>query len=420
MLANAYHQRKGKNLMRTVFPLLLLASTALAQWKDVPPAAKPGSGMPNFARSADGHIFLSWIDPSNEKSHALRFSRWTGASWSAPETISEGSGWFVNWADFPAMSIALDGSMLAHWLVRAEAGGKYGYGIRVARREAGTQGTWKQIAAFNENDTADYAGFLSFAGLGASYLSPPVSSNSHSAQHQHGSEEGHLKTLRFAEFNSAGKLINDRQIDGDVCSCCQTSSAETPSGILVAYRDHQPGEIRDISIVRIKDGQASAPQVLHRDGWQINGCPTEGPSVAAFGNNVGIAWLTRAGGVSRLKLSLSQDGGRRFRPPLSVDDGTPLGRPHLIPISGTEFLLAWLEREGDSASIRLRRVSADGQRGSSITVARVPASRTTGLPRVALHGAQVLVAWREEAVRAGWLPLSSLPLIPQKVSKSGR
>ncbi len=404
--------------LRLFSTALVLAGLGQAQWNPADPPAKPGSGMPFLTKSPSGPVYLSWIDPEANQGHALRMAQWNGAGWAHRETISQGERWFVNWADFPSVTVAADGSMLAHWLARPDSGGKYGYGIRVARRAPGPQGRWNTVAAFHENDPVDYAGFLSFAGRSAAYLSPPSakpappSSKPAVTNRRPDAEEPHLKTLRVAAFASDGKLLRDVEVDGDVCSCCQTASAETPSGLLIAYRDHLPGEIRDISVIRVKDGQASPPAVLHRDGWNINGCPTEGPTVAASGRSVGIAWLTRAGGISRLQLSWSQDGGAQFGAPVRADDGNPLGRPHLVAINDAESVLVWLERVGNGAEIRLRRAGADGRLGPSMKVAAAPATRNTGLPRIAVHGRQVLVTWREDAVRAGWLPLAALPPIP--------
>jgi hypothetical protein len=69
----------------------------------------------------------------------------------------------------------------------------------------------------------------------------------------------------------------------------------------------------------------------------------------------------------------------------------------------------WLEKNNTGAEIRVRRVASDGRVGSSMLIAKVAASRTTGLPRIAVYREQVLVAWREGAVRVGWLPLASVP-----------
>src|SRR5881396_1736351 len=59
-----------------------------------------GSGEPNLYASADGRIYLSWIERSGEKGQSLRFAVRSGTSWSEPQTIAEGANWFVNWADF--------------------------------------------------------------------------------------------------------------------------------------------------------------------------------------------------------------------------------------------------------------------------------------------------------------------------------
>lgn len=383
---------------------LSLAPAAPGQWQTANPPALPGSGMPSFATSPSGEVYLSWIEPVGTEAHALRVSHWTGRDWAPAETIAQGKKWFVNWADFPAVSVASDGSMLAHWLARPESGGKYGYGIRVAHRAAGPGGTWREVAAFNEHDPENYAGFLSFAGRRAAYLSPSTAA----ASGHHGGHEGHIKTLRVVEFGASGKPLTNVELDADVCSCCQTATAETPAGLLIAYRDHLPGEIRDISIVRVRDGKASAPQVLHHDGWKINACPTEGPSMSGSGRAVGIAWITRAGGETRLKLAWSPDGGEHFGSPVVADDGNAFGRPQLAAIDERESLLVWMERNGDNADVRVRRVSAQGL-GPSLTVASVAAARSAGLPRIAIHRDQVLVAWRSDSVRAVRLSLSAVP-----------
>jgi len=44
-------------------------------------------------------------------------------------------------------------------------------------------------------------------------------------------------------------------LDGRVCECCQTSAPPTSDSIAVVYRDRSEREVRDISIVRLKNGQ---------------------------------------------------------------------------------------------------------------------------------------------------------------------
>ncbi len=357
--------------------------------------------MPFLAVGYDGVIYASWIDPLSTGGHALRFARWSGATWTAPETIASGNKWFVNWSDFPALSVLPDGSMLAHWLTRAPEGGTHGYGIRVAKRSVETK-TWREIHGMSLDEKEDYAGFLSFVphSAGAIYLAPPAGAKPAVASHDgHGGE--HRKTIRFVAFHPDGSLDRDEELDYDVCSCCPTAVAATSNGLLAAYRDHLPGEIRDISVVRRVDGKWTKPKTLHPDGWKINGCPTDGPTIASSGKNTAIAWLTRAADVPKVQVSLSRDAGVSFRAPVRVDDGNPLGRPSITMLDPNNYLLVWLEKTDEGkADIRMRRIGVDGAKGESRVVAPAAAARSTGFPKVAVSGDQIIVAWRDDRVRA--------------------
>ena len=67
----------------------------------------------------------------------------------------------------------------------------------------------------------------------------------------------------------------------------------TAEGPVVVYRDRSEAEkeIRDISIVRLKGKKWSAPRPVFQDGWRLNGCPVNGPAVAAAGRRVAVAWF---------------------------------------------------------------------------------------------------------------------------------
>ncbi|SVC10368.1 uncharacterized protein METZ01_LOCUS263222, partial [marine metagenome] len=51
-----------------------------------------------------GQIYLSWVSQEGELAR-LAFSKLTENEWSSPRVISEGTDWFVNWADFPFLSV---------------------------------------------------------------------------------------------------------------------------------------------------------------------------------------------------------------------------------------------------------------------------------------------------------------------------
>jgi len=126
-------------------------------------------------------------------------------------------------------------------------------------------------------------------------------------------------TFRYVKIKRDGALADEAALDTRVCECCQTSAVMTADGPVVVYRDRSEAdkEIRDISIVRLKGGKWSAPRPVFQDGWQLNGCPVNGPAVAAAGPRVAVAWFTGADKTSRVKLAFSADAGETFGQPVA-------------------------------------------------------------------------------------------------------
>src|SRR5262249_13327712 len=122
-------------------------------------------------------------------------------------------------------------------------------------------------------------------------------------------------SLMYTMIGLDGTLGKEVLLDGRVCECCQTSAAPTPDGMAVVYRDRSEKEVRDISIVRLKNGQWSEPQPLSKDGWEINGCPVNGPAISSAGRSVAVAWFTAAGGQPRGFAPLFSHGRRALWPP---------------------------------------------------------------------------------------------------------
>ena len=92
---------------------------------------------------------------------------------------------------------------------------------------------------------------------------------------------------------------------------------------VVVYRDRSEKEVRDMSVVRFAGGRWSAPRTLAADGWEINGCPVNGPAVAADGARGGRGVVHRrrrqAEGEGRVLRRFRRDvrrpDRRRRRPP---------------------------------------------------------------------------------------------------------
>jgi hypothetical protein len=217
---------------------------------------------------------------------------------------------------------------------------------------------------------------------------------SKSDSHAHGASKEEM-TLRHAAVSADGKLSEEAVLDTRVCECCQTSAAQTTEGAVVVYRDRSEKEVRDISIVRFVGGRWTEPKTVHNDGWEIQGCPVNGPSVAAGGRRVAVAWFTAAADAPRVKVAFSEDAGASFGQAIQVDDGSSLGRVDVLMLADGSAFVTWLERAEKGAEVRARRIRPDGSRGKSIIVAESSAARASGFPQMARSGSEIVFAWTE-------------------------
>jgi hypothetical protein len=365
----------------------LFAAGAVAQDGVTPldTPASDGSGMYSLYAAPEGATFLSWIEEAGE-GHALRFSELqrpgsseeiTEDAWGEPKLIAEGSGWFANWADHPNIALVGENRLVAHYLVRnPEADGHYGYGLKIVySMDRGV--TWREVFSEGLKNVESYSGFVSFTpeagGFSAAYLTPPP-----------GSKDPGDMTLRLARFHEQGYQLGNQRLDPDVCSCCPTAMATIDGEPAVVYRDRvqNPPEddLRDIAIARKIRGLWEPGRPVHPDGWSINACPVNGPTIAASGDTVAVAWFTMAGGEPEVRFAFSQNGGEGFGAPIRLDGGNGRGYTAVTMLDDGSAVAAWLETPGgERGEVRVRRVWPDGLLGESLTVAESPAGREAGI-----------------------------------------
>lgn len=138
-----------------------------------------------------------------------------------------------------------------------------------------------------------------------------------------------------------------------------------------------------------------------------------GPALAASGNRVALAWFTGARDTARVNVAFSRDGGAHFGAPIRVDGGSPGGRVDAVLLADGSALVSWIERVGgDTAAVRVRRVTSDGKSGGPITIAQSSTARASGVPRMVQAGSDIVFAWtvpgRPSRIRVARAPASSL------------
>jgi hypothetical protein len=212
----------------------------------------------------------------------------------------------------------------------------------------------------------------------------------------HDSEAGgHEMGLRSSVVSPDGEITREALIDERICDCCQTSAVQTSIGTLVAYRDRDSSEVRDISLALFDGSSWQPPHHSTDDGWEIHGCPVNGAALDATRDHVAMAWYTEAAGDPRIQVTFSKDGGRTFGPPSRIDSEKPLGRVDLLHLGSGTALVLWVEQEEETALIRLQTFGEDGSSSLPFTLARTSSSRASGFPRMTQTGDQILFAWTE-------------------------
>ena len=359
----------------------------------------PASGdarEPDLTATPDGRIILSWVEKLDTKRYALRASVRDQNGWSETRTVAEGDNWFVNWADFPSVIALSDGSLAAHWLVKSGAA-TYAYDVNLALSKDGGK-TWSKPLVPHLDNTQTEHGFVSLVPLrdgrlGAIWLD---------GRNMKGMKDDHDEdkplpvsmTLRYAAIDASGKISDEAELDERVCECCQTSAAVSSDGVIAVYRDRSQDEVRDIYSVREASGGWVKPQPVYADQWKINGCPVNGPAIAANGRNVTVAWFTGAN-VPGVKVAFSSDAGATFGKPIDIDSGETQGRVDVVLLPDNSALVCWLSGNTDGGAIKVRRVQGDGTAGPPTVIAKTDISRSSGFPRMALLGNEVHFAWTE-------------------------
>ncbi len=372
-----------------VSAVLALAASPVPTVSEIKSPAPPGSGQPNLTVAADGRVFLSWIEPDTPQGYVLRFSVRGAQGWSAPKTIARGANWFVSDADVPSLAVLSDGTLAADWFVASVGPRSEAYDVNlVLSKDGGT--TWSKPLMPHRDGKKRQHGFVSMvptpdAKLAAIWLD---------GRNMPSEEEGDM-ALMYTTIAANGTLGPETQIDNRACECCKTSMTATADGLVAVYRDRSDKEIRDISIVRYANGRWSQPQALTNDGWEIDGCPINGPAVSANGRNVAVAWFTAPDDKSQVYVLMSADSGKTFGKKIRIDDGNPIGRVDVVSRSSGAAVVSWVERTSQGAQVRVREVAANGTAAAPMNVSGTAGLGSGVFPRMVRSGDDIVVAWTD-------------------------
>lgn len=349
------------------------------------PAGK-NSSEPQFGVQGD-RVTLSWLEVNGERA-TLRFAERTPTGWSDARNVVAGSNFFINSFDVPSVHALADGTLAAHWEERLGSD-EDSDASKVMLSWSKDQGrTWSRAVSPHHDGTETEHGFVSLfqapgAGLGLVWIDGRATNPK--------TETGDM-SLRASVYDAAGKQLSETVVAPRVCECCSTSTAQTAEGTIVAFRNRSATEVRDIYVTRFAEGKWSAPVNVHADGWTIDACPINGPSIGARGRDVAVAWFMAKNDQGRAYVAFSHDAGRTFGAPVRVDDASSLGRLGVQLLDDGSAAVMWIEKTSQSSQLRARIVSPAGVRSAPVTVANTEGSR---YPRLVRYRDELLFAWTD-------------------------
>jgi len=340
---------------------------------------------------------------------ALKYASYEDGTWSEAKGVIEGQDMFVNWADTPSVKPLGDQRLAAHWL-QISADLPYAYDV-VYTQSVDNGVTWSEALRPHTDGTPTEHGFVSMFADGPStgliwldgrkmvneVTDDPLASG---------------MTLRSAFIDENLALHREQLVDELICDCCQTDVAIASAGPVAVYRDRSTAEIRDIYVTRFADGGWLPGTPVAEDNWEIPGCPVNGPSIAANGKTVAVAWFTGANNRPVVKLSFSIDSGETFSAPIEVIDGSILGRVGVLLLDNNDVAVSWLQTGSDGkGDVNVRRIGKNGTVGPIHSVNDGTASFS--VPQLARSGNDLIFVWTEsenfvDRISSARVPIAAL------------
>ena len=347
---------------------------------------------PNLC-SFGNHFALSWIERNTDGEARLQMATWNGSEFDEIRLIAKSKGMFANWADIPSLVEAPSGDLYAHWLNRI-SNETYAYGIQI-ERSIDHGKSWQSLGWLHNDTSATEHGFVSL-----------IPENRHVRAFWLDGRQMKKPTgkmmLRTAILDG-NEIKSENMIDDDVCTCCPTGAIQLPSGSAVVYRDRLPQEIRDISLVHLKNDAWSKPSRIQNDNWVMPGCPVNGPSIATNGDIIAVSRFTVIKNKAKIILRLFKDGQTASGKEITLDENIPVGRCTTVCSKDAVYNI-WIGVDKKQTVLRMAEVSLSGKIKRKITLVPIDKDRSSGMPRAIFSNNYLWVSWTgSNQVRLGRL-----------------
>ncbi len=378
---------------------------------------------PAIAKSADGNVFVAWVEHGVEKAANVLVQSFdkNGKPTGEKVQVNPQSGQATAWrGDPPSVAVGKDGAIYVVWTARvaAEEGNPTDIYLS-ASRDNGRSFTppvkvnddkvpvshGMHSLAVDKNGQV-YVAWLDDRNIKKepSPLAPTAPANGEKPKHQHMKEPN--REVFFSVSTDGGKTFSaNKKIADEVCPCCKTSLLAADDGKLYAsWRQVLPVDFRHIAVVSSDDkgNTFSKPTIVSDDQFFIEGCPVSGASLLADNNSLKVLWFTAGkAGPPGLYLAESKDNGKTFAPRVLVSEGLPTGTPSLLADGNNKYSVVW---GADTQKVYLKNAET-----SKMTDTDGKEMMAGELPTATIVGGNVVASYikKEEGKRGIWLSVLS-------------
>lgn len=360
--------------------------------------------MPLLAKTAKGDVMLSWTekDLQGVTSFCVAFSKDNGKTFGEKKTIYSGMG-IGNSRMMRARVLAKkDGRLVAVFInnsaPQASGGGRGGRSSNIVYCVSKDNGsTWTSpVPVDSDPKQGIVRGFfdaivMSNDEIAVVYLKDVANSTKH--------EERDLRLV----VTKNGEIQPEKLIDPVVCDCCPINMLIDAEGALnVIYRDNNDN-IRDMARMLSTDNGVtfSKPEIIHKDGWKINGCPHSGAVSSTYGKSALVAWFSGAETESGVRLA-TREGKKLF-----VLEDASAKNPYLVESPKSAVMLWEQNAENSVSKIAYRKIA-----NNKVSETTWLDGSANGTNSVALHiDNQILVAYEvKQANKKNQIKVSALSL----------
>lgn len=316
------------------------------------------SSVPTCAFDSSGRLWAAWV----EDGHVLvSSSPDAGSSWAravavnpVPATIDE------NGEGRPKIALGEKGEVFVTFTEKLAAA--YSGHVRFSRSVDGGR-TFSAPLTVNDDPSVTGHRFDTLvAGPGSRVTVAWLDRRDHDRARAAGRPYAGTALYATVSLDGGETFLPNRKLVDNVCECCRIAGARDAAGnVFLHFRAIFGARTRDHAMVRLDSSGVPGPvQRTSFDGWEIDGCPHQGPAIATGDDGtLHLAWYTGEGKSGRgLFYARSRDSGATVESPFRFAPAEPrASRPAVLAIGRTIYL-AWLEN-GDGTTRALARRSTD-------------------------------------------------------------